>query len=425
MKKDLLVLVVVAITTSFIFRQSFNTFFTQDDFIMINYFSQNNLIVDIGNAIGFPQITHWRPLDNLYFLTVGNLFDKNFYAYHFFTFALHLGVAFLIFKIVRKITINLKMALVASFIYAIHSAHFVTHFWISGSATTIGFIFLLLSFYFYLLKRRGVPLIFFVLALLSSEAMLTGLGLFILHRHLIKKEAIIKKFMFSLLMASGIFVVVKFLFLTPQSTYEAYQIKIWPQVLINTKYYLLRIAGFAETSGDVMVSVILLGLLSFAGFQILKRLKAKKEHKIFLFGLALILLGLFPFVLISNLSPHYMNVSIFGFAILIGVSVSELTIPKTLAFLTIFFFVFYVNVNNTYKNSWVIHRSNLALTYISKIEAAKLPQDSAIVFNDNYISTSKEAYFALGNGKALDFWFKGKNYKSCFTWFENCESVQW
>jgi len=423
-KLNLYVLFILAAGTFIIYRNSFSIFFTQDDFIMIYQFSRNNLTVDIGNAIGFPQVTHWRPLDNLYFLTAGNLLDKNFYAYHFLTFAFHLGVTFLIFKIVKEITMNIKMAFVVSFIYAIHPAHFVTLFWISGSATTIGFLFLLLSFFLYLLKRGSFALICFILALFSSEAMIAGLGLFVLHRYLIKKETIMNGFMLSLLITSGIFAIVKFLFLTPQATYEAYQIKIWPQMLINTKYYLLRIAGFAETSGDVMVSMILLGLLSFTSFRLLQRLKAEKEHKIFVFGFVIILLGLFPFVLISNLSPHYMNISIFGFAILIGVSVSELTIPKTLTFLGILFFVFYVNVNEIYKNNWVVQRSNLALNYISKIEAANLPQNSTIVFDDNYISTSQEAYFALGNGKALDFWFKGKNYKSCFTWFENCESVQ-
>ena len=132
MKLNLYVLFILAAGTFIIYRNSFSIFFTQDDFIMIYQFSRNNLTVDIGNAIGFPQVTHWRPLDNLYFLTAGNLLDKNFYAYHFLTFAFHLGVTFLIFKIVKEITMNIKMAFVVSFIYAIHPAHFVTLFWISG-----------------------------------------------------------------------------------------------------------------------------------------------------------------------------------------------------------------------------------------------------------------------------------------------------
>ena len=328
-----------------------------------------------------------------------------------------MGIAFLVFKIVGNITKNPKIAYISSFIYAVHPAHFVTLFWISGSATTIGFLFLLISFYFYLFKRRSVALLFFLLALLSSEAMLVGLGLFIVYRYLIEKKKLIDKFTLAILIESAIFGTVKFLYLTPKSTYQAYQIKIWPEFFTNLKYYLLRVAGFGEASGDLVVSLILLGFLLFCCFNIYKKVE---DFKLIVFAGVIILIGLFPFVLISNLSAHYMNISVFGLALLISISLSKLRLTNTIAFLLIFLLLSFLNVRKTYQDHWVIKRSDLSEKYIHEIENANLPEGSTVVFNDNYISTSKEATIVLGAGKALDFWFKDKHYKVCFTWVENC-----
>jgi len=404
-----------------VFYKSLMVFFVQDDFILINHFSQNSLIIDVKSAIGSPEVTHWRPMHNLYFLIAGNIFYKNYSAYHFFTLLIHAGVAFLIFKIANKITNNLKIAYVSSFIYAIHPAHFVTLFWISGSATTIGFFFLLLSFLLYLQEKKRASIFSFLLSLLASEAMIAGFGLFVIYQFLFRDRKIINLFTGRLLMAATIFALIRLLFLTPKSTYDSYQINIWPQIFTNTKYYLLRVAGFAEVSGDLIVSIALLGLLLFTAINIARGLKYRSDHRVIIFALSLIILGLFPFVLISNLSPHYMNISVFGLALLISISLSKLRLTNTIAFLLIFLLLSFLNVRKTYQDHWVIKRSDLSEKYIHEIENSNIPEESMIIFNDNYISTSEDAYISLGTGKAIDFWFGGKNYQYCFTAFESCE----
>jgi len=420
-KKNLLVLVLLIITSTIVFRNSFSFFFAQDDFLLINEFSQNNFITDIKNTFGLPKITHWRPMHNLYFLVSGNLFGKNYSLYHLLTFILHISVAFLTYKIIEKITKNSRLALAAAFIYSVHSAHFVTLFWISGSATSIGFLFLVLSFYLYLQEKTRTSILSFVLSLLASEAMVIGAGLFFVYQFLFKDDGVLNAFTKRLILVTSTFVFIRFLFLTPQSTYNSYQVKIWPQIVTSTKYYLLRIAGFAEVSGDLIVSIALLGLLLFITINLARSLKSESNHKVATLGLSLIILGLFPFVFISNISAHYMNISVFGFAILIGFAISKLKPIKILTFLVIFLIISFFNVDKTYENHWVIQRSNLAQRYIQEIESFNVPERSTIIFNDNYISTSEEAYISLGTGKAIDFWFEGKNYQYCFTAFESCE----
>lgn len=422
MKKNLLVLVLLTITSSLVFRESFKTFFAQDDFILINEFSQNNLITDIKNTFGPPRVTHWRPIHNLYFLMIGNLFNKNHVAYHFLTFAFHLGVAFLIFKIIREITGNSTMASISSFVYATHSVHFVTLFWISGGATTIGFSFLLTSFYFYLRNSNWQSTVFFVLSVLASEAMLAGLGLFAIYDFVFVKDHKIKSSMKTLFFISVFFAVVRFIFLTPKSTFSAYQIKITPDIFLSIKYYLFRIAGFAEISGDLFVSILLSILLVLIGASLFKKIKYQEEKKVIIFGCLLIILGLFPFIFIPKLlSPHYMNISVFGYALLVGLALSRFRLSKLVIILGLLILISIINVGNTFENNWVIQRSNLAQKYIIEIETANLLENSTIIFNDNPISSSRDAYIALGTGKAIDFWFEGKNYKYCFSAFENCE----
>jgi len=63
------------------FYKSLNVFFVQDDYILINNFSQNNLWQDFKNVFAYPNVSHWRPLHNLYFLVSGNLFGKFYPAY--------------------------------------------------------------------------------------------------------------------------------------------------------------------------------------------------------------------------------------------------------------------------------------------------------------------------------------------------------
>jgi len=419
--KNFLIFLAIGFATLVVFRHSFFTFFAQDDFILINEFSQSSLGSDFKNAVGLPKVTHWRPMHNMFFLAAGNLFGDNYFGYHVLTFLIHASASLLIFKIVERITKNFRAAFVSSLVYAVHPSHFVTLFWISGSATTIGFVFLLFSFYLYLLKKQLLSLVTFVVSLLASEAMVVGIGIFSLYKLLLENKLVGDSYLKKIFFVSVVFLVSRFAFLTPQSTYDAYQIKVWPAVITNTKYYLLRIAGFAEASGDLTVSIALLGLLLFIFMNITRELTYKSAHKAIILGLSLIILGLFPFALISNLSAHYMNISIFGFAILIGLAISKFNQMKILAFLVIFLTLSLFNVSKTYENNWVVKRSSLAQRYIQEVENSNIPEESMIIFNDNYISTSKEAYIALGAGKAIDFLFEGKNYQYCFSAFENCE----
>lgn len=424
MSKSWLVLFAVAITTFIVFRQSFNTFFAQDDFILIYEFSQNNLFGDLKNTFGMPNVTHWRPVHNFYFFAAGNLFGKNFVLYHLLSFLIHISAALLIYKVVREVLKDDGAAIASSLIYSVHPAHFVTLSWISGGATTIGFLLLLISFYSYLREREKTSLVFFLLSLFASEAMLAGVIIFFGY-DLFNKKKISWNFLSKVLGISTVFVLAKIFLLTPPSISDAYKLEFSPKIIKTLTYYLLRIVGFGDVSSDVMESFVLVLWLVLPAFFLFKNLVSRSNYKEITFYFLIIAAGLFPFIFLpDHLSPHYMNISIFAFALLVSILIKTLPQKKQFYFLALFALTSFLIVNKTYNNNWLVQRSQIAKKYIDGISKSNVPAGSTIVFNDNYISTSQEAYFALGTGKAIDFWFKDKNYKSCFAWLENCESVQ-
>lgn len=419
MKKDFYVISLVLILALLVYRGSFFNFFAQDDFILINHFSQNSIFIDFKNAFGKPEVTHWRPVHNLFFLAAGNIFGKNYIGYHAMIFAIHIGVSFLIYKIINFICKNLWAGLIGAVIYALHPAHFVSLYWISGAATIIGMFLFLLSFYFYLNKKGLLTLILWAASLLASEAMLVGIGIFLSYSFLFDRK-VSRRFLKNTFLISICFLALKF-FLTPKDTYQIYKIAINKNVIVALKYYLLRIAGFAEVSGDLIISLIWAAWLLVPLILILRTLIKKELFKEFLFGASLVILGLSPFIFIpEHLSPHYMNIAVWGFSFIISLALTRTKLLTRHIMISIFVIVTLINVNLISKDTWVVTRANLARRYIQTIESQGLPKESTIIFNDNYISTSKEAYITLGGGKAIDFWFKEKKYKTCFTFLNQC-----
>mgnify|MGYP001584567993 CR=1 FL=1 len=407
----------------FIFRGALSVFFVQDDFILINQFFKGNLIADIIRTFAYPEVTHWRPVHNLYFMLLGNVFEKNYYMYHIVAFIIHFACSFLIFKIVSKIIKSEVLAYFTSLLYIVHPVHLVSLFWISGNATSIAFLFFLLSFYYFLSKKRNFSLIFYLISILASEAMIFTFPIFLIRTYLFDNIKSEKKYFIKLFCITVIFTITKW-FLTPKETFNTYRLEFFKGVFTSIKYYILRVLGFGESSGDFNLSIALIIFYIILFFSFFKTKTTWEKIKKYLMSVVIIISGLFPFILIPNhLSPHYMNISVWGFAFFIVLTLENLKLKNQIIFVGFFVLVSIITVNNLVKNSWVIDRSRIAQEYINQIEKVNVEQGSTIIFNDNDISTSYEAYISLGTGEALNFYFPDKNYKMCFTEFENCQAL--
>lgn len=400
-----------------IWRGALFNFFSQDDFIFIEHFSQNNLASDIRNVFGPPTVTHWRPLHNLYFLIAGNIFAKNFIGYHLLTFAVVIITVFFVYKISQFLTKNNTAAVVSAIFYLASPSHFVSMFWISGAATLIGFLFLAVSFWSYLSNKKLQSFVFFILAILASEAMIVGIIVFsalIVVNNLGRDF----KFLLTLILGSLPFALVKLIF-TSRETFEVYKLEVSTRTVDAVIYYITRILGFSETSQDQLTSFGLLLLWSFIIVSSSKFLL--KNYKRLILPSAAIFAGLFPFILIpSHLSAHYMNISIWGLSMILALVFARLRNVSILFIAAIFLAISLINIEKTKGNNWVVTRSNLAKEYIKKIENDNPPTGSTLVFKDSQLSTAQEAYIALGTGEAIKFWFADRNYTTCFSAFEDC-----
>lgn len=410
----------ITICAALIFHKSFGVFFAQDDFVLIDQFSRNSLVGDIKKAFGKPEVTHWRPLHNLYFLISGNIFGKNYYFYHFLTFLVHIFGVFLVYEIAKMITKNDTSAFATGLFYAINPLHFVALSWISGGATQIGFVFFVTSFYFYLRNRFLLSVVFFATSLLASEAMVAGSLVFLGWELVTSKKFRLNATISLIFLICLFFIFLHLVIFRAEPTVGAYKVEVGISILSTLKFYLLRIVGFVEGPGISFWKVALLVWLGIVG--LLTLLNLNQKRKLYLFCVLVILAGLFPFVLIPNhISPHYMNISLFGFSMFVGIALSGLKSRIVASALIIFIVITnYFGVLSGYSSNWVVIRSRLAKAYIEKVTREDPAAGTTLIFEDNKISTSSEAYYALGTGKSIKFWFGDKNYKTCFVAFENC-----
>lgn len=404
-----------------LYMPAFNVFFAQDDFVLISHFSQNGILENLVNVIGPPSVSHWRPFFNIFFTISGTVFGKNYQFYHLFLLIILVFQSLLVFIIGKKLLKDNSTAFMSALIFLLHPAFFTSVYWISGGAVSIGFLFFLIGFLFLVKNRNFYAFLFLFLSFLGSESMVVGSLVYGAYMGLFSKSSKKYFFIFISLVISLAFVVIRVLFLTTIETFNAYQFEISLQTLTALKFYLLRILGIKEGAALVNVSLTILFVVLTSAFGILNRFTTLQ--KLLYFLLSVLTLGLFPFVLIPNhISAHYMAISIWAFCSIVAVGLNKLKKYQFIMLVTLIV-VYIFNNLTVYENQWIISRSNLAKTYILDLQNKNLESGTNIVFGDNYLSTSQEAYIALGTGKAIDWWFEGKDYKTCFTRFETCNTT--
>jgi len=255
---------------------------------------------------------------------------------------------------------------------------------------------------------------------MGSESMVVGSLVYAVYLGLFLKSAKRYPLVILSLMIGFLFFLIRFLFLTSPATFEAYRINLsLEQTLPTLKFYALRILGIKEGAVFSLATLFILAAVATAFFRVSR--KFVEEKPLIYLAVATLILGLFPFVLIPfHASAHYMAMSVWGFCLIIAWGLTAL--KKLGLILLLFLLAAYLFNNLTiYENPWIISRSRLAKTYISNLQNNNLENGTNIVFTDNFLSSSKDAYIALGTGKAIDWFFRGKNYKVCFSGFETCE----
>jgi protein O-mannosyl-transferase len=124
-----------------------------------------------------PTTAYYRPVFIVYLMIGWHLFGTTQAAlWHLANILMHLLAVYFVFKILEKITGDLRVTAIATLLFAVHPLRSESVAWISGSTDLFLALFLLPSFYFYMCYREEgrlndliYSLILFLLAAFSKE----------------------------------------------------------------------------------------------------------------------------------------------------------------------------------------------------------------------------------------------------------------
>lgn len=168
-RKFYIILFLICLLLSLLlYQSSLNYYFFQDDFFEINISRAQNL-EEILNFFKFRNdIIAYRPISlQSYFFISYNLFGLNPTGFRFITYLFFILSAFLIARVVTKLTHNINVGLLTASLWATSSIHFMTLTWIAASYNVIGTFFWLSTALFFLKFQENRKIIFYLLSIIS------------------------------------------------------------------------------------------------------------------------------------------------------------------------------------------------------------------------------------------------------------------
>ena len=117
-----------------------------------------------------PTTPYYRPMFTVYLMVGWHLFGEWPQYWHLANILMHLIAVYFVFLILEKVTDNLKLAAIATILFAVHPLRVESVAWISGVTDLFLAVFLLPSFYLYMRYRESG----------SWKHLLGSLGLFLL-----------------------------------------------------------------------------------------------------------------------------------------------------------------------------------------------------------------------------------------------------
>lgn len=118
-----------------------------------------------------PTTPYYRPMFTVYLMVVWNLFGAWPQPWHLLNVLMHLIAVYFAFLIMEKITGDLRVSAVATILFAVHPLRVESVAWISGVTDLFLAVFMLPSFYLYMLFREGGSIQRRVLLLAASLAL--------------------------------------------------------------------------------------------------------------------------------------------------------------------------------------------------------------------------------------------------------------
>ncbi|MBI2010417.1 MAG: hypothetical protein HYS86_04570 [Candidatus Chisholmbacteria bacterium] len=389
------------------------TYFSQDDFTHL-VMSQAKTFGDIVNFFRPPtSAIFYRPLSIQLYTFVGQLlFGTNPFGYHVVALVTHLANVYLVFRLLGHFVKDKTPRYVAAFIYGIHPVHFMSLFWIAEFSMVLAPFFAFLAMDAFLDQRFYRFLLFLLLGLLSNE-LVVAVPLILLLWVLVKRTYKQMPWLIPAFFLVGGLVWVRF-FLVPTSLDTQYVLSITPLVFLsNLKWQLIRAIGLPEGfmayTGSWGMQMALAAILGFWLVWIrsvnLKTLRKYFSLLLFAggwFGLALLPVGF----LIQHQSPIYQIIGLPGFllGIILGLK-PRLSVLRVYLLAGLFFISAFWGIRSQIDYHWVTQRARSAKYHLQKVFEQQPRPGETVVFINTLPESSRQVYFALGAGKAIEAFF--------------------
>jgi len=305
-----------------------------------------------------PPLPYYRPLFTVMLTLEYHIFGLWPQGWHLVSLLLHILCSIGVFYVIRQLSANSLIALIASLLFSVHPVHAESVSWISGMTDPLFGVFFLTSFFFYLKGRRTpegdnsrgravvISLAAFLAAAFSKETALSLLVLVFGHELIVTsgetsqrlKAAIQRTLPYATV--ALIYLVPRYLVLgelmwkNPQApnrplTYTLLTLPfaicsyvfhlLWPIGLSVTYQtsFVTNVASSAFLIPAALIAIILAGLMFYR----------KKINGEVWFGLLLIFVPLLPVLNLGQISreeylvfDHYLYLSVAGLTYLIGLA---------------------------------------------------------------------------------------------------------
>jgi len=458
MKKRMLFYWLVILGLSiFLFYPTLKYYFFQDDFYILRITHANNFSQILKLFIPPKNVTFYRPVsDIIFYQFFYKIFYHNAFYYHLFGLFLHFANTMLIFKIVKKITKLIPLALLTSFFYVVGANHYMALSWLAAYHYLLGTTFALLGFLYFLKwvekdnqKLLIISLGFNVLGVLSEQIMaILPLLILIYVLFFIKKykRLLVKNWWYFLsLFSISVFYFIFRFFIFKIPLEETYQMSfdirmlktffwhvLWSlNIPEEFKYQMMSLLKvnpqFVSDFNDVnkrvwfllilnLILIYLIPLLILFIARVKKKLSGKSFFKLSLFGLLWFLISLLPVIFLPlHQYPYFLILASIGWLIFFLTPLvllikqyknNQLAISFYAVIVSlVWYYSSIINFNFTEKIHWIEDRQRLSRIYLNMIKKQfpKPDPGSTIILPGpkkiliNVLSYDDASFFLYGN----------------------------
>jgi protein O-mannosyl-transferase len=427
MVKNLHVFILLAALAVAVYANSFQNDFVWDD----EYLITNNTHVQepsVKHALlffkdnlgkyGQDENNFFRPLQELSYMLDYTAWKMNPVGFHLTNLLLHILAAFFLFLAAFHICQSRTIGLISALLYLVHPLHTEAVTYIAGRADSLMAVFLLISFYFYILRKKAaLSYIAFIFALISKETAIMFPVILLCYEAVFNEKGIrltwpryapyltitagyialratVLNFKYPVAAISAGVGFYERLLTAFRALKEYFRLIVLPFDLHMERALVFSRSFFEK---NVFISFLLFAVIVIVMFAL------KKKHKPAFFGLGWFFITIFPlsnipFALNATMAEHWLYVPLIGIAVTAGyglVRFAGIIAPR----------------NREISNFLITVISFCVIIYLSAITISqnKVWRDSETLYNHTlrYAPESPRVHYNLGNtyregGRLLD-----------------------